>query len=148
MSSNLIQLPMDVILDFSRYTCRCNTLQRYPLSSFLFRSVRNVVQAQQGSRLLQLQIMGELRLCHRLRLLDAPLRTNEAVRDADGADDRRVDVHRRRSSAHAQVAEAEAEGEASGRSGSEAPHPRTRGDRRREGRHRRRDHCYAPLRKW
>lgn len=61
---------------------------------FVFRPLRNVVQAQQRSGVLELSVVGERGFRHRLRVQHALVRPNEALRHAFGPDNRLVGIHR------------------------------------------------------
>lgn len=80
--------------------------------------------------------MGEHRIRHRLRVLDASMRAHETLRDVGRLGDRRRHVHRRRDPARAEDQTAEGEGEAGGRTGGQEESAGTGGDGRREGRRR------------
>lgn len=110
---------------------------------YFYRTLWHAVQTQQGGGLLKLQAMGERRFCDRLRVQYASLCSYEAVRDADGADHRHHRLHHCRIAAQAQAATAQSD-----RRRSEGRPDRGEsagGDRRREGRPRRRDHNHPPV---
>jgi hypothetical protein len=89
------------------------TIKNFPLLLRVCccRSVRDPLQKEQRTGLLQLPPVGERRLRDRLRLLHPSVRSHEALRPAEHPPHRHLHVHHRRGPSHAQGQKAEGEGE-------------------------------------